>query len=337
MKRLIKITVITSILLIILGMNAPQVYAEKNILTEKDFVLRCGEKKDKFNYIDFLENARYAEGVGGKYFAEYYIVGSDKDSILTTKRGITVGSTKQQVLDAYGETSVNMVDTQWEPALYYYQLFRKGNKAYQTFLQNVQSYVTYGYLYEENCLLQLRFYFNEAEEVSYIAYGTNLDKTFRFASYQKQSSLKKCDFAYRVCETRRDWIATCVADPNQSNDYYLQTTSATMAMCNWLEKEKEYKQNVKIVTARGIHLGSSKKTVISKYGKVNKKIIGVQDELVQFLKPNASKKYEKTKSYKKLKQRAGYYLEYKYKKKYAIRFYFNQKDNVSCIVYLYWN
>lgn len=321
----------------ILGMNVPQVYAEKNVLTEKDFVLRYEEKKVKFNYIDSLENARYAEGVGGKYFAEYYVFGSNKESILTTRRGITVGSTKQQVLDTYGETSVNMIDTQREPALYYYQLFRKGNKAYQKFLQNVQSYATYGYLYEENCLLQLRFYFNGADKVSYIAYGTNLDKTFRFASYEKQSPLKKSDFAFRSCETRRDWIAACVADTEQSNDYYLQTQSATMATCNWLEKGKKYKQDVKIVTARGIHLGSSKKAVISEYGKVSGKIISVQDELVQLLKPNASPQYEKTKSYKKLKKRAGYYMEYKYKKKYAIRFYFNQKDNVSCIVYLYFD
>ncbi|MDY2629560.1 MAG: FxLYD domain-containing protein, partial [Lachnospiraceae bacterium] len=129
-------------------------------LTDEDFVVILNNEGETKDILEVL-NTEYGEG-GYYYF--YYDVSVDKagDTICLTKRSIDIGSSKDEVLLAYGEAECKKFDT-------------KTNELYLEFLDNdpaksgimqVQcvSYVTYEY--EDKGTLEI--YFDSNDNVSWI-------------------------------------------------------------------------------------------------------------------------------------------------------------------------
>ena len=128
-------------------------------LTREDFVVILNNEGETKDILEVL-NTEYGEG----YYYSYYDASVDKegDTIFLTKRSIDIGSSKAEVLHAYGNAECKKFDTKTNRL---YLEFSDNDPAKSGIMQvQCVSYVSYSY--EDKGTLE--FYFDSDDNVSWI-------------------------------------------------------------------------------------------------------------------------------------------------------------------------
>lgn len=131
---------------------------------------------------------------------------------------------------------------------------------------------------------------------------------------------------------KRDFVVSGVHKSNWNNGKLLKYWKGKTIGYIYSNAIDEDAPKSKIIrTKRGITLKANQKKVIRKYGrtkviKVNKKVDNLYWVVRKILKDKESAN---------LIKKSKTYVEYTYKKRYKIRFYFDRKNRITTIAYLY--
>lgn len=254
----------------------------------------------------------------GDYRWVFYDPNADesKDGVICTARGIHLGASVDDVIEAYGDAEIKTLAIQND--LIYQQVLLAGSEEEKNhYKENCLTSVKY---HMDNGSLGIIFYFDKQEEVSTIVFGNWSDKQL---NEEPSGDLCLDDFIVDG-EIKNDILGNDVSEYTQSVGSFVYT---------YFNPELYENKEGVICTARGISLGDSIDDVKAKYGDENEKTFNP-------LKDTWYKKIlelgdEKASIY--MSENCSTYVQYFNKdENRGIIFYFDDQKNVSAIVFACW-